>query len=66
MAARLLGCRAFWTDDLRAQHYENLAAIDGRLVLAGDHVSYLEGWQEGAVLSTLDAIKRLHAKATAA
>ena len=62
----LLGCRAFWTDDLRAQHYENLAAIDGRLVLAGDHVSYLEGWQEGAVLSTLDAIKRLHAKAIAA
>ena len=61
----MLGCRALWNDTLREQHYDNLAAIDGRMVLAGDHVSYLPGWQEGAVLSTLDAIQRLHAKATA-
>jgi monoamine oxidase len=29
-------------------------------VLAGEHASYLGGWQEGAVTSSLDAIQRLH------
>lgn len=61
----MLGCRAFWAEDMRRQHYDHLTPIDGRIVLAGEHVSYVEGWQEGAVLSSLDAIQRLHAKATA-
>jgi monoamine oxidase len=43
---------------------QGLAQIDGRLVLAGEHVSYIPAWQEGAVLSSLDAIQRLHAKAS--
>lgn len=47
----------------RAAHYRNLAEIDGRIVLAGDHVSELTGWQEGATLSSLDAITRLHRRA---
>jgi monoamine oxidase len=29
-------------------------------MLAGEHASYLPAWQEGAVLSALDAIARLH------
>jgi monoamine oxidase len=37
-----------------------MAAIDGRIVLAGEHVSRLPAWQEGAILSALDAIGRLH------
>jgi len=45
---------------LRATHYDNLCAIDGRIMLAGEHASRLPAWQEGAVLSSLDAIKRLH------
>ena len=45
---------------MRAQHYKNLCAIDGRLVLAGEHASYIPAWQEGAILSSLDAITRLH------
>jgi len=55
-----MGCAALWTPELRAAHYRNLAEIDGRIVLAGDHVSEFTAWQEGAVLSALDAITRLH------
>ena len=42
------------------QHYDDLCQIDGRIVLAGEHASYLPAWQEGAILSSLDAITRLH------
>jgi len=60
-----LGCYGTWTEALRAKHYDNLCAIDGRIVLAGEHVSRLGGWQEGALLSSLDAIRRLHQRALA-
>jgi monoamine oxidase len=55
-----LGCAGSWTEEMREQHYDNLCQIDGRIVLAGEHVSYIPAWQEGAILSSLDAIKRLH------
>ena len=55
-----LGCAGEWTDQARAEHYENLCAIDGRIALAGEHASYIPAWQEGAILSSLDAITRLH------
>jgi len=57
------GCFAKWTDALRDKHYDSLCALDGRIVLAGEHVSRLPAWQEGAVLSSLDAIGRLHQRA---
>ncbi len=55
-----LGCAGEWTDAARAEHYRNLCQIDGRIVLAGEHASDLPAWQEGAILSSLDAIARLH------
>ncbi len=55
-----LGCAGYWTDEARAAHYDDLCQIDGRIVLAGEHASYLPAWQEGAILSSLDAITRLH------
>ena len=55
-----LGCSGAWTDAMRAEHYANLCAIDGRIVLAGEHASYIPAWQEGAILSSLDAVTRLH------
>jgi monoamine oxidase len=55
-----LGCAGSWTDATRKEHYQNLCAIDGRIALAGEHASYVNAWQEGAVLSALDAISRLH------
>ena len=58
-----LGCFGLWTDATRAEHYNNLCAFDGRIVLAGEHASYLPAWQEGAVTSALDAIDRLQQRA---
>jgi monoamine oxidase len=55
-----LGCAGYWTEASRAQHYDNLCQIDGRIALAGEHASYIPAWQEGAVLSALDAVTRLH------
>jgi monoamine oxidase len=55
-----LGCAGEWTDEARRDHYDNLCQIDGRIVLAGEHASYIPAWQEGAILSALDAIARLH------
>ncbi|MDV2449389.1 flavin monoamine oxidase family protein [Xanthomonas hortorum] len=56
------GCYGMWNDQTRAEHYIPLCQIDGRLVLAGEHVSYLPAWQEGAILSALDVVDRLHRK----
>jgi monoamine oxidase len=55
-----LGCAGRWSEDTRAAHYNDLCQIDGRIVLAGEHASYIPAWQEGAILSALDAITRLH------
>jgi len=60
-----LGCAGHWTEALRAQHYDNLCAIDGRILLAGEHASRIPAWQEGALLSSLDAIRRLHQRVLA-
>lgn len=60
-----LGCYGLWTPTTRKQHYDTLCAIDERFVIAGEHASYLPAWQEGAVLSALDAVERLHAQANA-
>ena len=57
-----MGCSGNWTTEARAAHYDDLCQIDGRIVLAGEHASYLPAWQEGAILSSLDAILRLHAR----
>jgi len=60
-----LGCFGEWSERTRAEHYDNLCRFDGRIVLAGEHASYLPAWQEGAVTSALDAIERLHRRALA-
>ncbi len=54
-----LGCYGVWTEDLRAAHYKTLCEIDNRLVLVGEHCSHIPAWQEGAILSGLDAVTRL-------
>ena len=61
-----LGCAGAWTEELREQYYDDMVAIDGRIVLAGEHASRIPAWQEGAVLSALDAIRRLHQRVVAA
>ncbi len=58
-----LGCCAQWNEDTRKEHYQTLVAVDNRIVLAGEHASYIGCWMEGALLSSLDAITRLHKRA---
>ena len=60
-----LGCFGMWSDETRAKHYDDLCQIDGRIVLAGEHASFIGGWQEGAVTSSMDAISRLHQRVVA-
>jgi monoamine oxidase len=60
-----MGCFGSWTSETRAKHYQGLCQIDGRIVLAGEHASFIGGWQEGAVTSALDAIGRIHSRAVA-
>lgn len=62
----VMGCYGMWTEATRRDHYDNLCEIDGRIVLAGEHASYINAWQEGALLSGLDAISRLHERAKTA
>ena len=38
---------------------EILATPQGRFHIAGDQVTYWSGWQEGAVMSALDAVKSI-------
>lgn len=61
-----MGCFGLWSDAAREEHYDNLCAFDGRIVLAGEHASYMPAWQEGAVTSALDALGRLQKRALAA
>jgi monoamine oxidase len=60
-----LGCFGMWSEETRAKHYDDLCQIDGRIALAGEHASFIGGWQEGAVTSSMDAIGRLHARIVA-
>ncbi|MFC0813544.1 FAD-dependent oxidoreductase, partial [Paracoccus panacisoli] len=53
-----LGCYGLWRD--REANYDQATKIDGRILMAGEHVSYIPAWQEGAITSALDAISRLH------
>lgn len=53
-----LGCYGEWRD--MAAHYDNACQMDQRTLMAGEHISYLPAWQEGAILSALNAIERLH------
>ena len=61
-----MGCFGIWSEDTRKKHYDHLCDFDGRIVLAGEHASFLSGWQEGAVTSAHDAITRLQQRARAA
>lgn len=56
----VLGCYGIWQD--KAAQYQDAVEMDGRTIMAGEHLSYLPAWMEGAILSSLDAVERLHAR----
>ena len=57
-----LGAWMGWTEEAREKAYPVLTQPDGAIYFAGEHLSYLTGWQEGAVLSAHEAVKGISAK----
>jgi monoamine oxidase len=51
------GIAVSWKPEQRATDYAQLCKGDGRVYFAGEHMSYLNAWQEGAVLSAHEAIE---------
>lgn len=51
-----------WEDAARQTAYSVLNQPDGAIYLAGEHLSYLTGWQEGAIVSAHQAIQGISAK----
>jgi monoamine oxidase len=61
-----LGGWAAWSADGRKNDYPVLLEPDGRIYLAGEHLSYLGAWQAGAIESAWQQIAKIHARAQAA
>jgi len=61
------GAGALWSDELgngsRGPRYAELLRPEGPIVFAGEHLSYLGQWQEGAALSAHEALKLVAAMA---
>ncbi len=51
-------------DEPDFQKHAELSLGDGQVYFAGEHVSYLHGWQEGAVLSAQAAVQAIAARTT--
>ena len=57
-----LGGWADWSDDARKSAYPLLCDPDNRVYLAGEHLTYMNGWQAGAIESAWQQIAKLHAR----
>ncbi len=57
------GAWADWSASDRSTHYAALLQGDGPFRFAGEHMSYINGWQEGAVQSAFYALSRLRERA---
>lgn len=60
-----LGGWAEWTDAARKSAYPILLDGERRVLLAGEHLSYLTGWQAGAIESAWQQVDALHRRASA-
>ncbi len=54
-----LGAWAMWDEAARATHYRRLLDGDGPFLFAGEHMSWITGWQEGAVRSAHHALGQI-------
>ena len=50
------GIAAAWTAAQRKTDYAELCRPEGRIFFAGEHLSYIGAWQEGAALSAHEAM----------
>jgi monoamine oxidase len=53
------GATTRWSEDARRDHYPVLLEPDGPYHFAGEYLSYVNGWQEGAVQSAHYAVEKL-------
>ncbi len=60
--AHNLGGWADWSEESRRAAYPVLVEPDGRLYLAGEHMTYIGAWQAAAIESAWSQIARLHAR----
>jgi monoamine oxidase len=61
-----MGAWVAWSTDTRKNDYPVLSRADGPIYLAGEHMSYINAWQAGALESARDVVRRLHARVRAA
>jgi monoamine oxidase len=61
-----LGGWVEWNETTRKDDYPILSEPDGRIYLAGEHVSYITGWQAGAIESAWQQLEKLHRRVQAA
>jgi monoamine oxidase len=54
------GATTHWSDDARKNEYPVLLEPDGPYFFAGEYLSYINGWQEGALRSAHFTIQRLN------
>jgi monoamine oxidase len=57
-----LGGWAFYAPGIREQYYPTLNQPDGAIYLAGEHLSYLNGWMAGALESAQQVVTAIHAR----
>jgi monoamine oxidase len=55
------GATTHWNDEARKNEYPILLEPDGPYFFAGEYLSHINGWQEGALRSAHFAIERLNA-----
>jgi len=53
---------AYYRNQAEDPDYQEITRPQGRLILAGDYLSFLSGWMEGAILSAELAVKRIEAE----
>lgn len=53
------GAWADWARADRVTHYQTLLRGEGPFLFAGEHLSYITGWQEGAVQSAYNTLRRI-------
>lgn len=59
-----LGGWANWSDETRQNAYPILNRPDGRIYLAGEHLSYLTGWMAGGIESAWIQLEKVHQRAS--
>ena len=59
------GVAVGWSENQRKTDYATLCRPDGPFLFAGEHMSYINAWQEGAALAAHEAIKLIRAKVAA-